>query len=156
MPQPPKIYKTIEEDEEFAKCVAFVLEREGGYVNNPKDRGGETKFGISKRAFPDIDIKRLKVQDAKVIYYKHYWLFVADQLKWPLNLVVFDTAVNMGSKRAKQWINESKEDWKAYLEIRRVFYYDLVKRRPEQSVFLNGWLNRINEIKKFIEEQNTP
>lgn len=154
MPQLPRIYKTIEEDTEFAKCVAFVLQMEGGYVNHPKDPGGETKFGISKRAFPHIDIKRLKIQDAKVIYYKHYWLFTADQLGWPLNLVVFDTAVNCGGRRAKQWLNESKEDWKKYLEIRRVYYYDIVKRRPSQEVFLNGWLNRINEVKKFIEEQN--
>ena len=32
------------EDRDFAKCVSFILEREGGYVNDPKDPGGETKY----------------------------------------------------------------------------------------------------------------
>ena len=41
-------------DQDFATAVAFVLQHEGGYVHNPADPGGETKFGISKRAHPDL------------------------------------------------------------------------------------------------------
>ena len=43
----------------FETEVEKILQREGGYVNNPSDRGGETNFGISKRANPDIDVASL-------------------------------------------------------------------------------------------------
>ena len=48
----------------FEEAVKSVLKHEGGYVNDPKDPGGETNFGISKRAFPDLDIKNLTEEDA--------------------------------------------------------------------------------------------
>lgn len=57
----------------FDKCVEFVLASEGGYVNDKYDAGGETKFGISKRAYPDLDIINLTIEQAKDIYYKDYW-----------------------------------------------------------------------------------
>ena len=43
-------------DMEFNDVIDKVLEHEGGYVNDPNDLGGETKYGISKRAYPDVDI----------------------------------------------------------------------------------------------------
>lgn len=49
-----------------------LIEREGGYVNHPNDPGGETKYGISKRSFPDEDIKNLTPQRAKELYLQHY------------------------------------------------------------------------------------
>lgn len=51
----------------------MVLKHEGGYVNDPADAGGETKFGISKRSHPAVDIKALTVEDAKHIYLDDYW-----------------------------------------------------------------------------------
>lgn len=41
----------------FDDAVEIVLKHEGGYVNDKKDPGGETNMGISKRAYPHIDIK---------------------------------------------------------------------------------------------------
>ena len=43
----------------FNKIIEKVLEHEGGYVNDPTDLGGETKYGITKRFYPDVDIKNL-------------------------------------------------------------------------------------------------
>ena len=40
----------------FEEIIEVVLEHEGGYVNDPKDPGGETKYGVSKRAYPNEDI----------------------------------------------------------------------------------------------------
>ena len=57
----------------FLRAVKEVLKIEGGYVNNPNDRGGETKYGISKRAYPNVDIKNLTLDKAKQIYYNDYW-----------------------------------------------------------------------------------
>jgi len=56
----------------FERCIAFVLRHEGGYVNDPRDPGGETKYGISKRAYPGLDIKNLTEEQAKEIYRQDY------------------------------------------------------------------------------------
>lgn len=85
----------------FDDLVEYVLEHEGGYVNDPNDSGGETKYGISKRAYPDINIQLLTKEAAKEIYKHDYWDKVkGDYLPVPLRLMVFDTAVNMGVWRA--------------------------------------------------------
>ena len=57
----------------FEDIINDVFEKEGGYVNDPKDPGGETKYGISKRAFPNVDIKSITKEDAKKIYMDNYW-----------------------------------------------------------------------------------
>ncbi len=81
----------------FNRAFEIVIGIEGGYSNDPKDRGGETKYGISKRAYPYLDIPSLTLDDAKRIYRRDYWEFVAgDALPWPLNCFVFDAAVNQG------------------------------------------------------------
>lgn len=49
-----------------------LIKREGGYVNDPNDRGGETKYGISKRSYPDVDIKNLTIPKAKAIYIRDF------------------------------------------------------------------------------------
>lgn len=59
----------------FDSAIAYVLSNEGGYVNDPKDPGGETNFGISKRAYPTVDIKNLTVDGAKAIYRRDFWKF---------------------------------------------------------------------------------
>ena len=51
----------------FDEIIDVVLHHEGGYVNDPKDPGGETNYGISKRAYPDVDIKNLTEDGAKDI-----------------------------------------------------------------------------------------
>ena len=81
----------------------IIDELEGGYVNDPKDPGGETRYGISKRAFPNEDIKNLSKERAYDLYKEHYWDKVkADDLPYPLNFLVFDFAVHSGVKRAVQ------------------------------------------------------
>ena len=58
----------------FEEIIDHVIDHEGGYVNDPKDLGGETKYGISKRWYPEINIKDLTIDDAKNIYYEDYWV----------------------------------------------------------------------------------
>ena len=52
---------------DFNDIIEVVLHHEGGYVNDPKDPGGETNFGIAKRSHPDVDIKNLTEEGAKEI-----------------------------------------------------------------------------------------
>jgi len=151
----------------FENAIDKILVNEGGYVNDPTDRGGETKFGISKRAYPHIDIKNLTTQGAKDIYKKDYWDKVkgddiADDL---VAYEVFDTAVNMGvrtSSKLLQMVVGSHPDGVIgsktlekinamdvellvskfrLTKIARYMY--LVKRRPANKKYLAGWINRV-------------
>ena len=86
---------------DFEKAFALILSVEGGYVNNPNDPGGKTKFGISQQAFPDVDIENLTINDAKAIYEKEFWdRCRCAELPDPLSLFVFDAAVHMGTFQA--------------------------------------------------------
>jgi len=65
----------------FLKCIDVILKNEGGFQDNPKDKGNwangilkGTKYGISARQYPDLDIKNLTVDQAKEIYFRDYWL----------------------------------------------------------------------------------
>ncbi len=86
----------------FEKAFKKVISVEGGYVNDPSDRGGETKYGISKRSYPDVDIKHLTLGAAMAIYKQDYW----DRMKLdritsqPVAEEAFDTAVNCGTLTA--------------------------------------------------------
>lgn len=86
---------------DFDRAFALVIGAEGGYVNDPRDPGGETKYGITKRQYPGADIKNLTIEGAKTIYAADYWLPAkCDKLPWPLSAMVFDTAVNQGGGTA--------------------------------------------------------
>ena len=84
----------------FYKAVEFVLKHEGYYSNDPKDAGGETKFGISKRAYPNLDIKNLTREQAIDIYKRDYWDKLPAGLPAVIHCVLFDCAVNTGISRA--------------------------------------------------------
>ena len=82
---------------DFTQCFDKIIIAEGGYVNDPTDPGGETNYGISKRAYPNVDIKNLTLEQAKLIYKNDYWDKVrGDEISYPLNLFMFDCAVNQG------------------------------------------------------------
>lgn len=88
----------------FTTAVDVVLDHEGGYVNDPDDPGGETKFGISKRAYPDLDIASLEVEDAEEIYRRDYWQECGgpdiSDFDVGLAVTVLDHAVNAGVSNA--------------------------------------------------------
>ncbi len=81
----------------FDAAVEIILKHEGGYVNNPKDPGGETSYGISQRAYPDLNIEALTRMDAIRIYKRDYWdACHCGELPENIRLLVFDCAVNQG------------------------------------------------------------
>ena len=87
----------------FSTIIKMVLEHEGGYVNHPNDPGGETKYGISKRAYPDIDIAAITEEDAEEIYYRDYFSRIkGDDLPSSVACVVLDYGVNSGISRASK------------------------------------------------------
>jgi len=94
----------------FEHAFAFITRTdiEGGYVNDPHDPGGETNFGISKRAYPHLSIATLSSAQVKEIYYRDYWVRAAcDSLPERLAIAIFDSAVNQGVGRAKRLLQRA-------------------------------------------------
>lgn len=98
----------------FDEAFRLVIGHEGGYSNDPKDPGGETKYGISKRAYPRVDVGSLTLDGAKRLYKADYWDRIhGDDLDPGLALVAFDAAVNNGVAQSIRWLQGAvgvKED----------------------------------------------
>ncbi|MFQ5442697.1 MAG: glycoside hydrolase family 108 protein [Thermodesulfobacteriota bacterium] len=145
---------------DFERAVEFIFKWEGGYVADPADPGGETRFGISKREYPDVDIKGLTKVRAKEIYRRDYWQKAGcPALPWPLSLIVLDTAVNMGVGRAGGFLglvrkSEGVYDWTEYLFLRIEYYSRVLGRKYPQ--FLRGWINRVIDLYKLAVDDNHP
>ncbi len=157
---------------EFDDIIEVVLHHEGGYVNDPKDPGGETNFGIAKRSHPDVDIANLTKEGAKEIYKRDYWDGnKVEELPEELRHIYFDMCVNQGKGRAvkilQQAVNAKGGDLKvdgglgpmtlkailkSNLELDRVrayrvkYYADLVTRKPDLEKFYFGWFRRALEV----------
>jgi len=94
----------------FERAFSFIIRAdiEGGYVNDPHDPGGETNYGISKRAYPHLNIPALTPAEARAIYYRDYWLRTqSERLPASLAIAVFDCAVNQGTGRAKRLLQRA-------------------------------------------------
>ena len=94
----------------FDEAFTLLIGHEGGYVNNPRDPGGETKFGISKRSYPGEDIKRLTLDRAKAIYLSDFWIKAGChrvELPDDMRFDLFDMAVNSGAKQAIKTLQRS-------------------------------------------------
>ena len=88
--------------EKFKKAVDYVISNEGGYIFDRKDPGGATKYGISQKYYPTLNIKALSLESAKRIYYCDYWLKgkfeqISDE---KVATQVFDFSVNLGFRVA--------------------------------------------------------
>jgi lysozyme family protein len=133
----------------FDQAFEAVIGHEGGYVNNPKDPGGETRYGISKRAYPAEDIRNLTLARAKELYLRDYWLQAGcDKVPGGVAFDLFDTAVNSGVSRAVKLgpatlaaINAANAPALKgrFNGARLQFMTDL----PEWVTFGKGWARRI-------------
>lgn len=149
----------------FKRALEFTLKWEGGYVNDPRDPGGETKWGISKRAYPNLDIKGLTPEQAAGIYATDYWDSAGcDSIEYPLCACVFDTAVNMGVSTARSLLqgldggttSQGGSEALQYCNRRIEVYLGRVKKNPALQKYLRGWLNRVNDLKKLVTIASSP
>lgn len=151
----------------FRKAIDQVLKHEGGYVNDPRDPGGETNMGISKRAFPAEDIPNMSKERAAELYRTHYWVPAKVDLVPPgLQPLYFDTAVNCGVRTAVMLLQmaagavadgrfgpvtaEAAQNVtpKMYAAQRMRFYGRIIKRNPVLARYLKGWTRRVNDYLK--------
>lgn len=89
----------------FDIACAVLLANEGGYANDARDRGKETKYGISKTRFPNVDIKNLTWDGAKEIYRVEYWeQYKCSEMPLPIAIFLFDCVVNHSPMRPIMWL----------------------------------------------------
>lgn len=100
----------------FLACVTELLAREGGYVNDPRDRGGCTNRGITRATLERwrhasvtcADVQALTELEARQIYRAWYWNGVqGDALTAGVDLMTFDAAVNSGVPRSARWLQQA-------------------------------------------------
>ncbi|RPI06584.1 MAG: hypothetical protein EHM71_11640, partial [Zetaproteobacteria bacterium] len=98
----------------YQASLPFVLRWEGGYVDHPSDPGGRTNKGVTQGVYdrwraqhglPPRHVKLIEDAEVEAIYETGYWLPPrCDLLHRQLDLVQFDTAVNMGVGRAVRFL----------------------------------------------------
>lgn len=144
----------------FEKCLKQVLKWEGGYVKDPDDKGGATNKGITQSTYnrwllaqgkARKDVKFISDNEVKEIYYKNYWLASGCEKMTPkFAALCFDTAVNMGVGRVQEFLKAAQYKYpEKFIAARRAKYYEFSKY-GNQKKFLNGWLNRLNDLEKFL------
>jgi lysozyme family protein len=126
----------------FPAAFAIVVGLEGGYTDDPADPGGATKYGISQRAYPGLDIANLTLSAAQDIYREDYWPSAAG-LPWEMALCVFDCAVNQGTGAAHV-LRIQATDAAHFMALRALRY----TQTDDFDKFGQGWLNRLFSIMK--------
>lgn len=154
----------------FSRAIDITLKLEGEYTNNIQDPGGETKFGISKKAHPELDISRLTRTDAETLYKRNYWNpLKCDSIAWPMCLYLFDMGVNSGNMQAIKTLqktlnievdgfvglqtvdtaNRASQDTISRYLTARVFFYQSLS---SYAHFGKGWIKRLFELQRLSLE----
>lgn len=148
----------------FQQAVAIVLESEGVLSNDPRDPGGETKWGIARTRHPelsDAQWAKLTRADAITIYKTQYWdTCRCGELPWLYALPVFDCAVNQGDGTARRLLQRALKvnddgvfgpaTMAAARQPQHIVLYDFMSRRVKRytedanwEVYGHGWTIRL-------------
>jgi lysozyme family protein len=165
----------------FAVALAFVLAQEGGSSANPTDPGGPSNYGVTQITYdryrdfagkPRQAVKLIGSEEIEAVYRMYFWDTCAcGKLPAPLDLVVFDAAVNCGPARAVRWLQRAlwiKDDAVpgpgtvgaakiaetapvalAAMTLRREFYKTAGQGKPGMD-FVKGWLARLDRLKAVV------
>lgn len=132
----------------FNKAIDILFNLEGYISNNPLDKGGITKYGISKTYHPDIDVANLTIERAKEIYLKDYWIPLGcDDKEYPFDVVLFVQGVNMWM-RAKVYLDQSSGLLDFFM-LNLNYYTSRPKEQRDE--FLAGWCNRLIRLHQYIK-----
>lgn len=149
---------------DFNRAVWLVLDAEGvkllpgklaldtslpnprGYVNDPRDPGGETAFGLSKAANPDLDMTTLTLEQAVTRYRERYWSpYGLDHEADPWAYFLFDSYVQHGPTVVKGWHTQFNRLSDAVWN--RVRYYATLKNF---DTFGRGWMRRMANLRDAL------
>jgi lysozyme family protein len=166
--------------ESFNRAFEWILEAEGVDADDPDDLGGRTRFGISQRFHPNINVADLTLDEARQIYLEEYWQPIrGDELPELLGIVVFDGAVQHDPVDAARFLQQAlharlktngvigpktlaaataaarhpktlKETIVRYLAIRTAYYTRRVALRPKDEKHFNGWICRLFRLQAWV------
>lgn len=166
----------------YVYCFHKVLGHEGGFVDHKNDRGGRTNYGVTQKtydAFRQIrgleqqDVRDITMDEVEALYYQYWRDAHCEHLPEPLDLFVFDCAINSGAGRAVkllqralgiaddgQWGPQTRHSMEniiaedmvhdladVYLRLRAGWYDTIIERDPSQAVFAKGWMNRLDKLR---------
>lgn len=162
----------------FDTCLQFILDREGFYSDDPVDRGGATKWGVTQRTYDSYRKKHsldarpvLQMDDAEMraLYREAYWTPMrCDDMGEPLDLVLFDSAIQHGTYGATKLLQQALQIpadgilgpvtlrharnclSDAVIHERREYYAKIIRNDPTQQRFEKGWNNRLNSLEKAL------
>ena len=169
----------------FLECLDVVLENEGGLSDHKADRGGRTNYGVTQKTYDAYrrasghrtqPVDKISTDEVKQIYFSYWEDCKADMMPEPLDLFLFDCAINSGASRAVKLLQECIETTtdgrfgpatrealhnfvmdtsveyiaKQYLDARRSWYDQIIERDPSQSVFARGWMKRIDDLEEYL------
>ena len=153
----------------ISEAIGRLLNREGGYVWDPDDAGGETKYGISKRSYPGEDIKNLTPERATDIYLRDFYEAPGfHKLPIEYSEPVFDLGVHAGPQQAIRIMQRtvrvsadgaigaktvaavvslpSAQFRRKFAVERLLFYLSSILARPKNLKYARGWFMRAVEL----------
>jgi len=154
---------------EVRRIIARTIGHEGAYNNDADDPGGETKYGISKAQYPNVDILNLTEDEAYAIYERDYYTAIglnrigSPRIRWK----VFDIGVNIGQRKAVKMLQRSvgvKDDgllgpmtahmvslWEPsrvlenLVEEQKTHYGKVILENPKMKKYFKGWMKRADD-----------
>jgi len=151
----------MQEKERFKENLKFVLKWEGGYTHHPNDPGGPTNMGITQSVYdayrkekklPPRHVKDITREEVEEIYFTRYYVpSKAPLLPPPLDLVVFDTAVNMGVKTSAILLQKALKELGVYPYAVDGTIGNLTLEAVNKAVSEKGMAT---VVKKYIELRN--
>jgi lysozyme family protein len=162
--------------ENWEKAFQLVLKHEGGFVNHPKDPGGMTNLGVTKKVWEEFigrevderEMRALTPDVVKPLYKKNYWDKIkGDQLPSGVDYAAYDLAVNSGTGRAAKYLQRiagvpddgviGPKSMEAILSCDPVetvdaicdMRLDFLQRLPTWNTFGKGWGRRVEEVKSI-------
>lgn len=141
----------------FERAFNFTLKQEvepghesdGSLHTDPADPGGTTRFGVSQRAYPEVDLNTLDLAGAKVIYEAIWKRMGCDDLPTPLDVVVFDTAFNMGDGAARKLLRVCGGSAEVYMWLRTKLYWYLEAKKHRAA--FPSWMHRMINLYREIK-----
>jgi len=158
----------------FDDALKAILHHEGGFVNHPKDPGGMTNLGVTKRVWEEwlgyeVDekvMRSLTPNHVWPMYKAKYWDKIkGDDLPTGVDYAVFDAAINSGPGRASKWLQTAvgavpdgaigpgtmakvqEMDAKAIVEKYQATRLAFLQSLPTWDTFGKGWGRRVTEVK---------
>lgn len=174
-------------NDRFLECLNFVLRVEGGFSNDKDDRGGPTNYGITQRTYdawrlkhnyPIRHVRYIEMWEVRSIYDEGYWEPVKCRLLGsPMDLVMFDSAIQHGPGRAAKFLQETvgttqdgkigpmtltalttyeqthgrRETIQAFMKIREAFYAQIIANDVSQEANKRGWANRLCKLMDIVK-----